>query len=167
MAHSRGNNSAFGAPGCEPRWTHADKEGIGTALSTGGRVWFTVRGGILTEVYYPTVDRPQMRDLEFLFSNGNGVFLEEKRDLDYEIERIASSQGYRISSRDREGRFSFTKEIIVEPMRPCVLQHTKVEGNEKFLRSLKAYVLCAPHLELGGENNNAFVIEVSGRELLV
>ncbi len=28
-------------------------------------------------------------------------------------------------------------------------------------------MLCAPHLEGGGEDNNAFVVEVSGRELLV
>ncbi len=167
MARFRGNKSAFGAPGDEPRWTHADKDGIGTALSTGGRVWFTIWRGILTEVYYPTVDRPQMRDLEFLFTDGNGLFLEEKRDLDHSTERISPSQGYRISSHDREGRFSFTKEIIVEPTRPCVLLHTEMQGNEKFLDTLKSYVLCAPHLEIGGEANNAFVVEISGRELLV
>ena len=167
MARFRGNKSAFGAPGYEPRWTHADKEGIGTAYSTGGRVWFTIWHGILTEVYYPTIDRPQLRDLEFLFSDGNGLFLEEKRDLDYRIERISPSQGYQISSHDREGRFSFTKELIVEPTRPCVLLHTQMEGNENFLGGLKTYVLCAPHLEVGGEGNNAFVVEVSGRELLV
>ena len=71
MAHFRGNKSAFGAPGDEPRWTHADKEGLGTAYSTGGRVWFTIWRGILTEIFYPTVDHPQMRDLEFLFCDGN------------------------------------------------------------------------------------------------
>lgn len=167
MAHFRGTKSAFGAPGDQPRWTHADKDGIGTALSTGGRVWFTIWRGVLTEIYYPRVDRPQMRDLEFLFSDGNGLFIEEKRDLDYEIERMEPSQGYRIDRRDPQGRFSFTKEVIVEPTRPCVLLHTAMQGNDKFLQNLKTYVLCAPHLENGGEGNNAFVIEVSGRELLV
>ena len=167
MAHYRGTKSAFGAPGYQPRWTHADKDGVGTAYSTGGRVWFTIGRGILTEVYYPTVDRPQMRDLEFLFSDGNGLFLEEKRDLDYQIERILPSQGYRISPHDSEGRFSFTKEVIVEPTRPCVLMHTKMEGDGGFLRNLKTYVLCAPHLEGSGEGNSAFVVEVSGRQLLV
>ncbi len=166
MAHFRGSRSAFGAPGDEPRWTHADKDGVGTAYSTGGRVWFTIWRGILTEVYYPTVDRPQLRDLQFLFSDGNGLFLEEKRDLDYQIERMSPSQGYRISRQDSEGRFSFTKEVIVEPTRPCVLLHTKMEGHGDFLQNLKTYVLCAPHLEVAGEGNNAFVVEVSGRQLL-
>ena len=167
MAHFRGNRSAFGGPGDEPRWTGAAKDGVGTAHSMGGRVWFTIGQGILTEVYYPTIDRPQMRDLEFLFSDGNGLFLEEKRDLDYQIERILPSQGYRISRHDSEGRFSFVKEVIAEPTRPCVLIHTKLEGKKDFLKKLKTYVLCAPHLEVGGDGNNAYVVEVSGQQLLV
>lgn len=167
MARFRGGKSAFGAPGDQPRWSHADKNGIGTAYSPGSHVWFTIWRGILTEVYYPTVDRPQLRDLEFLFADGDGLFLEEKRDLDCRIERMEPSQGYRISNRDRKNRFTFSKEIIADPMRPCVLLHTRLEGNEQLLRNLKTYVLCAPHLELGGGGNNAFVVEVSGRELLV
>jgi glucoamylase len=167
MAHFRGNRSAFGAPGDEPRWTHADKEGIGTAYSVGSHVWFTIRSGILTEVYYPTVDRPQLRDLEFLFSDGNGLFLEEKHDLVHQVDRMVPSQGYKITAHDREGRFSYTKEIIAEPERPCVLLHTQLTGDEAFLNNLQTYLLCAPHLGVGGENNNAFIVEVSGRELLV
>jgi hypothetical protein len=30
MARIRGDNHAFGWPGLEPRWTHGDKDGIGT-----------------------------------------------------------------------------------------------------------------------------------------
>ena len=131
------------------------------------RAWFTIRRGILTEIYYPTVDRPQLRDIEFLFSDGNGFFLEEKRDLDPQIRRMAPSQGYEIKTRDRKGRFSLAKEIIVEPSRPCVLLHTQLSGDHGFLQNLKTYLLCAPHLEGEGKHNNAFVIEVSGRELLV
>ena len=133
MTHFRGTKGAFGAPGDEALWTGAAKDGVGTAHSFGGRVWFTIGRGILTEVYYPTVDRPQLRDLEFLFSDGDGLFLEEKRDLAYQVERIAPSQGYRITRNDPKGRFSFTKEVIADPTRPCVLIHTKMEGNGDFL----------------------------------
>jgi glucoamylase len=167
MAHFRGTKSAFGAPGDEARWTGAAKDGVGTAHSFGGRVWYTIGRGILTEVYYPTVDRPQLRDLEFLFSDERGLFLEEKQDLAYQIERMAPSQGYRITRRDPGGRFSFTKEVIAEPTRPCVLIHTVMEGNSDFLGTLKTYVVCNPHLEVGGAGNNAYVVEVSGRQLLV
>ncbi len=166
MAHYRGSKSAFGAPGNEPTWANSTKDGVGTAYSNGCRIWFTIWRGILTEVFYPTVDRPQLRDLQFLFSDGNGLLLEERK-LDYQIERLQPSQGYRIVKHDPEERFSFTKEIIADSVRPCVLLHTEFKGSDKFLRDLKTYVVCAPHLEVGGANNNAFVVEVSGRELLV
>jgi glucoamylase len=164
MAHFRGQRSAFGSPGCEPSWTDGDKDGVGTAFSIGSRVWFTIRRGIVTEVYFPTVDHPQLRDLEFLFADGNGFFLEEKRDIEYAIERLAPSQGYSIKGHDRERRLSLTKEIIADPARPCVLLRAKLDSS---LKGLKTYLLCAPHLEGSGSANNAFVIEVSGRELLV
>jgi glucoamylase len=53
---------AFGAPGIAPRWTPGSKDAIGTAYSAGSTVWFTVSAGILNEVYYLTIDRPQIRD---------------------------------------------------------------------------------------------------------
>ncbi len=164
MARFRGQRSAFGAPGYEAHWTDANKDGIGAAFSNASRVWFTIGRGILTEVYYPTVDRPQVRDLEFLFADGNGFFLEEKRDIEYSIERLMPSQGYSIKGHDRHRRLSLTKEVITDPAKPCVLLHTKLDSSHQ---GLKTYLLCAPHLDGAGSANNAFVIEVSGRELLV
>jgi len=164
MAHFRGQRGAFGPPGDEPRWTGADKDGVGTALSAASRVWFTIHGGILTEVYYPTVDRPQLRDLQFLFADEKGLLLEEKRDLEYEVERLAPSQGYWVKSHDPDRRLSLGKEIIADPHRSCVLIRTKLHSSVK---ELKTYVLCAPHLAGAGSANNGQVIEVSGRKLLV
>lgn len=165
MAHFRGDGSAFGAPGDEPHWANSTKDGVGTAYSSASHIWFTIWRGILTEVFYPTVDHPQMRHLEFLFTDGESLFLAE-HDLEYEIERMTPSQGYRIRKHEAAGRFTYTKEIIADFTRPCVLLHTKFEGSEPFPENLKAYLFCAPHLEVGGQNNNAFVVDVSGRELL-
>lgn len=61
MTILRGDREAFGGPGIEPRWTQGGKEGVGTAYSATSRVWFTFWNGVVTEVYYPTIDRPQAR----------------------------------------------------------------------------------------------------------
>ena len=60
----RGDRAAFGHPGLPPRWTHGCKEGVGTAYAASSRLWFTLWNGIVTEVYFPTIDRPQLRDLQ-------------------------------------------------------------------------------------------------------
>ena len=79
---------AFGAPGMPPRWTSSEKQAVGTAYSASSRVWYTISHGILNEIYYPTIDRPQVRDLGFLISDGETFFHEEKRDLIRSFEYI-------------------------------------------------------------------------------
>src|SRR6202035_2966514 len=82
MERIRGDNHAFGWPGLEPRWTHGDKHGIGTAYSAASRIWFTIWNGIVTEVYYPTVDTPQMRDVQLVFTDGQSFFHQETQYLE-------------------------------------------------------------------------------------
>ena len=158
-------HSAFGAPGIEPRWTHADKIGVGTAYSTSSRLWYTLWSGIITEVYYPTVDTPQIRDLQYLITDGRSFF-EEERELESKVERIGEhGLEYRITNGDRDGRYQIIKQVIGDPHLPCLLQHTQIVSSDRF--QLQFYVLCAPHLEVGGQNNNARVVEVAGRKILV
>ncbi len=166
MPRFRGHTTAFGSPGSPPTWACANKQGVGTAYSCASRIWFTIANGILSETFYPRIDTPQMRDLQFLFTDGASLFLEEKRDLDHEVERIASAQGYRVVSADRENRFSVKKEIIAEPTRSSVLMRTELEGRQEFLDKLQVCVLCAPHLHDAGGHNDAFIVEDSGRHLL-
>jgi glucoamylase len=167
MARIRGDNHAFGWPGLEPRWTHGDKDGIGTAYSAASRIWFTVWNGIVTEVYYPTVDMPQMRDVQLLFTDGQSFFHQETQYLESRIQRMPSCLGYRVEGRDPEGRYAYVKEIIADPHLPCLLQRVTVQANPEWLSRLKTYVLCAPHLDVGGSENNAFVVQSCGRELLM
>ncbi len=161
-------NEAFGAPGSEPRWTHGGKDGVGTAYAASSRVWFTLWKGIVTEVYFPTVDRPQLRDLQFLVTDGRSFFHEEKRHLDSKTESLAEyGLGYRCTNSDPAGRYSIVKEIIADPQAACVLQHVRLTGDEAFLSELRLYVLCAPHLEVAGWGNNGSVVHLAGRKILV
>ncbi|MBZ5539979.1 MAG: glucan 1,4-alpha-glucosidase [Acidobacteriia bacterium] len=159
---------AFGRPGIEPRWTHGGKDGVGTAYASSSRIWFTFWNGIVTEVYYPTVDRPQLRDLQYLITDGESFFHEEKRHLQSELVRLSDhTLGYRSTNRDPDGRYAIEKEIIAEPHFACILQRTRLTGDESFLSKLRLYALCAPHLEVGGWGNNGYVVEADGRKILM
>ena len=168
MTKSDNENAAFGQPGIHPRWTHGGKDGVGTAYAASSQIWFTLWNGIITEVYYPTVDRPQLRDLQYLFTDGKSFFHEEKRHLKSKFERLSHhTLGYRCTNSDPEGRYSVIKEIITDPHLACVLQRTRLEGDESFLSKLQVYALCAPHLEVGGWGNNGYVAELNGRKILM
>ncbi len=167
MERGPARRGAFGKPGIPPRWTHGSKDGVGTAYASSSRLWFTVWNGIVTEVYYPTVDRPQIRDLQYLVTDGASFFHEEKRHLRSRTERISHHVlGYRITNSDPEGRYSIEKEIISDPHLPCVLVHTRLGGEAGFLKKIRLYALCAPHLGGGGWGNNGSVLEFAGRRIL-
>jgi glucoamylase len=167
MNVSREKKDAFGWPGIEARWTRGNKEGVGTAYSADSKVWFTLWRGTLTEVYYPTVDRPQLRDLEYLITDGKSFFHEEKRHLQSKIQRLSNhALGYRITNSDPGGAYTIHKEIVADPHLSCILQHTRVEGKKELLSRLKLFALCAPHLDGGGMGNDAHVIELAGRKVL-
>jgi glucoamylase len=167
MAKFRGEREAFGRPGIEPRWTYADKDGVGTAYAISSRIWFTLLNGVLTEIYYPTVDRPQVRDLQYLITDGSSFFHEERRHLSTQTERISpQALGYRVTNRDPEGRYTIVKEIIADPHYPCILQQTTLDGERGLLSRLRLYALCAPHLAVSGWGNNAYVVQVGGRTIL-
>jgi glucoamylase len=124
--------------------------------------------GIVTEVYYPTVDRPQLRDWQYLISDGTSFVHEEKRHLTSSCERLSDhALGYRCTNADPAGRYTIVKEIITAPHLPCVLQRTQLTGDDVFLSSLHLYALCAPHLEVGGWGNNGSAIEVAGHKILM
>jgi glucoamylase len=141
---------------------------VGTAYAASSQIWFTLWNGIITEVYYPTVDRPQLRDLQYLITDGKSFFHDEKRHLKHKCERLSDhGLGYRCTNSDPDGRYAIVKEIITNPHLACVLQRTRLTGEESFISKLQLYALCAPHLEVGGRGNNGYVAELNGRTILM
>ena len=159
MAHLFETTPASGRPGINPRWTRSDKDGVGTAYSALSPVWFTVSKGILTEVYYPTIDRPQIRDLQFLITDGATFFHDERR-LENSFDTLApGALGYGITNVDPGGRYRILKEVIADPHQPCVLMKTRIEADPGILAGLRLCALLAPHLEVGGRGNSRNVVD--------
>ncbi|HUN86122.1 MAG TPA: glycoside hydrolase family 15 protein [Terracidiphilus sp.] len=159
---------AFGAPGLEPRWTSSVKDAVGTAYSASSRVWFTCSHGILNELYHPTIDSAQVRDMEFLVTDGRTFVHEEKRDLITSFEYIhQEALGVRYVNRDPDCRYTLIKEIICDPHHSVVLQHVRIEGHEDLVPRLKVYALLAPHLDGGGAGNTARAVDIAGRKMLL
>ena len=141
--------AAPGGPGEMPTWTPASKDGIGTSITTQSKVWFTLEGGILTEVYYPRVDTADVRTLEFAISNGKRVWI-ESRDMRHSLERIDDSALlFRQVSTAPGGHFTITKTYATDPERNTLLldvTFTAPAGDS-------LYVLYHPSLENSGYGN--------------
>jgi|SRR5579885_95788 len=166
MAIIYNSRPASGGPGLEPRWTRGAKDAVGTAYSVASSIWFTLSAGVVNEIYYPTIDRPQIRDLQFLVTDGKSFFRDE-RSLSHQIQYLEShALGLRLVNSDPEHGYQIVKEIIADPHQECLLIRARLEGKPEALERLQLFVLLAPHLDVGGAHNNANVVEASGRVIL-
>jgi len=145
--------SAPGAPGAMPTWTSGGKEGVGTAVTTASKVWFTLRGGIMTEVYYPQLDTADVRTLEFAVSDGTKVWL-ESADMRHSIAQTDDDALlFRQTNRDPDGRFQIAKTYVTDPQHNTVLIDVVFSGSSKY----SLYVLYDPSLKNSGYGDTGYL----------
>ena len=131
-------------------------------------MWYTVAAGVLTEVFYPTIDTPQIRDLQFLVTDGHTFFHDERRNTQSQVDCVdEASLGFRVENTAENGRYRLHKTVISHPHQDCVLMRTRVDASAEDARALQLFVLCAPHLEAGGWHNNAEVVDSRGGRIFV
>ncbi len=162
------DNPAPGGPGIVPKWTFGAKDAVGTAYSVSSRLWYTLANGVLTEVYYPTIDTPQIRDTQFLVTDGKSFFHDERRRMITQLDCLGSAAlGFKVTNSDPDGKYSIEKTVIGDPHLPCLLMRTRLNIAPEWQGRLHVYVLCAPHLQIGGWHNNANVVEARGHRFLL
>jgi len=144
--------NAPNGPGELPTWTAGSKEAVGTATTTESKVWFTLQGGILTEVYYPRLDTANVRTMEFAVSDGKRVWV-ESTGMVHSLERInEEALLYRQTSSDPGGRFKLTKTYVTDPQRDALLIDVSFSGAADY----SLYVLFDPSLKNSGYGDTGF-----------
>lgn len=158
---------APGAPGIPPAWTSSAKSGVGTALSPGCSVWFTLSHGILNEVYYPRVDHACTRDLGLMVCGPASYLSEEKRDAESVIVPFEDGvPAYRLTNTARDGSYRIEKRVLVDPYRPTVLQEIRFVPLTGAIEQYRVYALLAPHLVNAGMGNTAWIGDYKGTRVL-
>ncbi|PSJ18905.1 glycosyl hydrolase [Nitrosomonas supralitoralis] len=144
-----------------PTWAPARKDMVGTSLGS-SRLWFTVAEGIVTEVYYPRVDIPQIRDLGFIIADDQGFWVELRRLGNYEI-NLPKPYIPAVEVIHRHARFTFILKICPSQRRDVLLLHYQLQGDTQ---NLRPYVLLSARLGGDAKNNQAFVAEHNGHRVL-
>ena len=144
--------NAPNGPGALPTWTPGSKEAVGTATTVDSKVWFTLQGGILTEVYYPRLDTADVRTLEFAVSDGKRLWV-ESQDMTHSIERVEDQALlYRQTSQDRAGKFKITKTYATDAGRDVLLVDVVFTAPHGYA----LYVLFDPALKNSGYGDTGF-----------
>src|SRR3954463_8965789 len=140
---------AAAAPsGAATDWTPADKDGFGTATAPQSKVWHTLQNGELTEVYYPNLGTPSVRDLQFV------VGTERETDATTHATQLVDPKSltYRQVNTAKSGAYRITKTYAEDPTSNTLLVRVRFESLTG--RKLNLYVLYDPSLSNDGSDDS-------------
>src|SRR3989442_2083063 len=83
--------TAPGAPGTLSHFDLARKDCLGTARNTTSKVWYTVAGGVLSDVYSPTIDTTNVETLQYVVTDGSTFTDLQTRDMTYTVASLDGS----------------------------------------------------------------------------
>src|SRR6185437_1089221 len=145
------NVLAPGAPGKDAHWPSAAKNGFGTSNTLASKVWFTLNNGVMTEVYYPRLDLPNVQMLQLLI-----VGSKVETESDDTIHRVEIADPRALSFRQintaKNGYYTITKTYVTDPQRSTVL--IEIEYSSRTANNV--YLYYDPSLNNSGRHDSAW-----------
>jgi glucoamylase len=138
------SGQAPGGPGATSYLDTARKDCFGTARNTTSKVWFTVAGGVLSDVFSPTIENTNVSTVQYVVTDGRTFTDLQQRDMTYSVSSPdASGMVCQVTSTDRAHRFRLVSDYITDPARDSVVIHTTLmpmDGDASSIQNLKVYV---------------------------
>jgi glucoamylase len=140
--------------GTKTVWTEANKAGFGTARSRGSNVWFTLQRGRVSEVFYPDLSTPSVRNLELVVTDGRTFTDRASRDMRLRTSRPdARSLRFTQVATDKGGRYRLVTRTVTDPSRDAVTTQVRLRSLDG--RAYRLYALVDPALGNDGSQDTA------------
>src|SRR5205823_3060467 len=139
---------ALGAPAARSHFDRPRKDCRGTAAERGSRVWYTVAGGMLSDVYSPTVDNTNVETMQYVVTDGATFTDLQARDMTYTVRSTdRSGMACEVTARARSGRYRIVTRYVTDPERDAVVMWVRFQGDT---RGLTLYVRLDPSVNGNG-----------------
>lgn len=151
-------------------WTTAAKQGLGTAFYEGdgtdcrSHVWYTLAAGALSEVYYPDIARPALRQLQLAVSDGENFFDLETTDTEHSVDLACDDAlVYRQVNTGRDGLYTISKTYAVDPDHEALIIQFTVRVDGRRVNDLQWYIVHHPAAGGALADNTGRQFTVHGR----
>ncbi len=153
------NMSPPGQPGNDAHWPTAAKQGFGAANTTRSKVWFTLADGVMTEVYYPTLDVPNVQMLQLIIVSAGGRVETESEDTIHSVQLLdtARSLSFRQENRAKSGAYTITKTYVTDPERSSVFVNVNFRWNAAGQCGCALYLYYDPSLNDSGMHDSGWI----------
>ncbi len=121
---------APGGPGALSHFDLARKDCLGTAADTASKVWYTVAGGVLSDVYYPTVDNTNVETLQYIVTDGSTFTDLQSRDMTYTVRAVdPGGMECEVSATAKSGAYRIVTDYFTDPARNTLLMQVRVHNS--------------------------------------
>ena len=115
-------------PGALSHFDRARKDCLGTARNRTSKVWYTVANGVLSDVYYPTVDNTNVETLQYVVTDGATFTDLQTRDTTYTVRPLdPSGMSCRVTTTANSGRYRIVTDYVTDPGRDALLLRVRFE----------------------------------------
>jgi glucan 1,4-alpha-glucosidase len=123
--------AASDGPGALSHFDLARKDCLGTAENTTSKVWFTVANGVLSDVYYPTVDNTNVETLQYVVSDGSTFTDLQTRNMTYTVVPLddTGGMGCEVTATAKSGKYAIVTDYITDPGRNTLLMQVHFKVN--------------------------------------
>ncbi len=103
---------APGAPGAPSYFDLARKDCVGTATGRGSKVWYTVAGGVLSDVYEPAIDNTNVSTLQYIVTDGSTFTDLQTRDMTYTVAAGPTGMACTVTATDAQHGYRLVTTYI-------------------------------------------------------
>src|SRR3954452_2141586 len=144
---------APGGPGTTSHFGLARKDCVGTAAERASKVWYTVAGGVLSDVYSPTIDNTNVETMQFVVTDGSTFTDIQTRDTTYTVRALdPTGMACEVTSKARNGKYTIVTDYITDPARDAVVMKVRLQSTKKL--SLYVRLDATVNGNGGGGNDN-------------
>ena len=168
-----GAPGAQDGPGALSHFGLARKDCLGTARNRTSKVWYTVANGVLSDVYYPTIDTTNVETLQYVVTDGSTFTDLQTRDMTYSVEALhdPAELACKITARAKSGKYRIETEYITDPSRNAVLMRVEFKPEKPGYKLYVRFDATVNGNGGGGAGNggadSATVDDSTGRPVLV
>ena len=121
---------APGGPGALSHFDLARKDCLGTANNATSKVWYTVAGGVLSDVYYPTIDNTNVETLQYIVTDGSTFTDLQARDMSYTVQALdRGGMECQVTATAKSGAYSIVTDYFTDPGRNTLLMRVRMHNS--------------------------------------
>src|SRR6266699_1844066 len=145
--------TASDGPGALSHFDLARKDCLGTARNTTSKVWFTIANGVLSDVYYPTIDNTNVETLQYIVTDGSTFTDLQTRDTTYTVQSLSKNSNAldcEVTTTAKSGKYRIVTDYLTDPDHNTLVMNVHFIALVGDLSAYRLYVRYDPSINGNG-----------------